>query len=545
MVRNYYTLNHIARELNTLAGWVADECFTQDKDTLVLRMNDGKRECFIILVADGKYDSLYLKNSFGKARRNSVNLLPDLEGDILQSVEVIDRSRVVALKFLHTTAYAVLFGGVYSNFVILNSDLLVLDAFKKNQVLIGKPFEIPKQEELMPQDFPPHTAIKSALASSVYLFGNTYASEVFSRIKQRVEFKGIDINPMSTIAELSNKEINYVLEIANELQNEIINSDKFYLLENSAAKKLMSPINLNGLKLLSVYDTASEAVHRKIVSDLVDGEFKSEYTKIKNYLEKQERKLVKAIEIMEDFDSAKKREESYRLWAEILMSTPNCKNKHGESILLNDWNGNEILIKLDPKLNLLDNAKKYFDKAHSTQQELEIRSKRLPELKSKYSVIKEQLENLQKVNKIKELEKFEVGIKQATGQRVNSKKMTMEEKFRRFELGDGYILFAGKNASNNDELTLKFANPNDIWLHARGTSGSHTIIRMDVEEKPPKHILQKAAEITAYYSGARNAKYVPVIWTYKKYVRKPKGANVGAVVVSKETVMMAEPKLPE
>jgi predicted ribosome quality control (RQC) complex YloA/Tae2 family protein len=68
---------------------------------------------------------------------------------------------------------------------------------------------------------------------------------------------------------------------------------------------------------------------------------------------------------------------------------------------------------------------------------------------------------------------------------------------------------------------------------------------MDKEEKPPKMVLQKAAEITAYYSGARNAKYVPVIWTYKKYVRKPKGANVGAVIVAKETVIMAEPKLPE
>ncbi len=91
---------------------------------------------------------------------------------------------------------------------------------------------------------------------------------------------------------------------------------------------------------------------------------------------------------------------------------------------------------------------------------------------------------------------------------------------------------------------MKFARPNDLWLHARGTSGSHAIIRLEKETKIPKEILTKAAEITAYYSGARNAKYVPVVYTYKKYVKKPRGANTGAVVISKEDVIMVEPKLP-
>jgi predicted ribosome quality control (RQC) complex YloA/Tae2 family protein len=92
---------------------------------------------------------------------------------------------------------------------------------------------------------------------------------------------------------------------------------------------------------------------------------------------------------------------------------------------------------------------------------------------------------------------------------------------------------------------MKFAKPNDLWLHARGSAGSHAVLKMEKEEKPPKYILQKAASITAYYSQAKNAKYVPVAYTFKKYVRKPKGANPGSVVLSKEDVIMAEPKLPE
>ena len=120
-------------------------------------------------------------------------------------------------------------------------------------------------------------------------------------------------------------------------------------------------------------------------------------------------------------------------------------------------------------------------------------------------------------------------------------------KFREFDLGEGYILYVGRNSANNDELTVKFAKANDIWMHARGSSGSHAVLRhpMNKEHKPPKYILQTAAGITAYYSKQKNAKYVNVAYTFKKYVNKPRGAAQGAVVMSKEQVIMAEPKLPD
>ena len=93
---------------------------------------------------------------------------------------------------------------------------------------------------------------------------------------------------------------------------------------------------------------------------------------------------------------------------------------------------------------------------------------------------------------------------------------------------------------------MKFAKPNDIWMHARGSSGSHTVLRSPntKEAKPPKPILKLAAQITAYYSKQKNAKYVPVAYTQKKNVHKPRGANPGAVVMRREEVVMVEPMLP-
>ena len=67
------------------------------------------------------------------------------------------------------------------------------------------------------------------------------------------------------------------------------------------------------------------------------------------------------------------------------------------------------------------------------------------------------------------------------------KDQTTASKYREFPLEEGFMLYVGKSAANNDELTMKFAKQNDIWLHARGVSGSHAVIR--VTGKNPQNAL--------------------------------------------------------
>ncbi|MFA5512318.1 MAG: NFACT RNA binding domain-containing protein [Candidatus Kapaibacterium sp.] len=545
MVRNYYTLYHIAREFQTLAGMVADECFSQDKDSVILRLNDGLRENHIVFTADGKSDSIYLKHDYKRAAKNTVKLLEFLDGDVFQSASVLGRSRIIELKFLNSKVYSVLFGGKYSSLILTKSDDLIIDAFNYDSNNQNEKFVYKEESLTRFGSSDAGMSIKSALSNSDYLFGNVYAGEVITRLSHTDEYYANPDFANFNFSDLDDFRINQIIFESDKLRNELIESDKFFVLVNKSDRKLMSPVRLHGYEVLSEHSSPSDAVHRKLVASLVEVGFKSEYNRIKNHLSREERKLSKTIEIMKDFESVRQRESDYRLSGEILLSRSDAKQKHGDKIVCKDWEANEIVIKLDPKLNLIDNAKKYFDKAHSASEELKFRKIRLPDISKKLDSVRNKLIELDGIKNLKELSRFDSSIKNATGKRTNTKKMTMEDKFRKFDLGEGYILYAGKNAANNDELTMKFANPNDVWLHARGTSGSHTVIRQNKEEKPPKHILQKAAEITAYYSGAKNAKYVPVIWTYKKYVRKPKGANVGSVIVSKETVIMATPKLPE
>ena len=97
------------------------------------------------------------------------------------------------------------------------------------------------------------------------------------------------------------------------------------------------------------------------------------------------------------------------------------------------------------------------------------------------------------------------------------------------------------------EATIKLCKNliKNIWLHARGVSGSHVIIRMNnSKEMPDKRIIEEVAQFAAYQSKAKGAGLAPVIYTKRKYIRKPKGSAHGAVIVQKEQVVIIEPKNP-
>jgi predicted ribosome quality control (RQC) complex YloA/Tae2 family protein len=118
--------------------------------------------------------------------------------------------------------------------------------------------------------------------------------------------------------------------------------------------------------------------------------------------------------------------------------------------------------------------------------------------------------------------------------------------FRRFRVAGGFEVWVGKDSAGNDELTLRHSKPNDLWFHARGVGGSHTVLKVaSAPGEPGRDSIREAAAIAAWYSKYRNAKHIPVVYTERKYVRKPRGVPAGTVVLMREKVVMVDPKLPE
>ena len=95
--------------------------------------------------------------------------------------------------------------------------------------------------------------------------------------------------------------------------------------------------------------------------------------------------------------------------------------------------------------------------------------------------------------------------------------------------GDGYDIFVGKNNAQNDELTLRTAAQDDIWMHTKNIPGSHVILRAQSGQVSDK-ALEEAAHLAAYYSRARNGSLVPVDYCPRRQVKKPSGAKPGFVI---------------
>lgn len=106
--------------------------------------------------------------------------------------------------------------------------------------------------------------------------------------------------------------------------------------------------------------------------------------------------------------------------------------------------------------------------------------------------------------------------------------------FRRFTSTDGLSIFVGRNARENDELTFGLAKSDDLWLHARGTPGSHVVVRLGKGTDPPSETLRDAATLALLYSDLKKSGKGDVIYTRRKWVKKAKGQVPGAVIVTQE-----------
>jgi predicted ribosome quality control (RQC) complex YloA/Tae2 family protein len=115
----------------------------------------------------------------------------------------------------------------------------------------------------------------------------------------------------------------------------------------------------------------------------------------------------------------------------------------------------------------------------------------------------------------------------------------------RFRTREGWDVLIGRTSEGNDHLTLHMARPEDYWFHAHGCPGSHVVLRRGRgPNEPSKATLEEVASWAAFHSKARTAGKVPVHWTLKKYVRKPRGAKAGLVHIEREKTILVRPAEP-
>ena len=221
----------------------------------------------------------------------------------------------------------------------------------------------------------------------------------------------------------------------------------------------------------------------------------------------------------------------------IIMANLHLIQGKQAAVILYDFYRNQTIdIALKKDLSPQENAAYYYQKHKNRKKEIAIKQQQLAQAQSRLAEVEQIYRYIGEAQFLKDLKPW---IKEEK-LRVQ---IPLKEKFRKFDC-QGFQIYVGKNARNNDELTLKFAHKDDLWLHAKGVSGSHVVIKHKQVQHFPEPIIQIAAAIAAYYSSASGSEWVPVIYTPKKYVRKPKGAHAGQVSVEREESILVKPQLP-
>ncbi len=131
---------------------------------------------------------------------------------------------------------------------------------------------------------------------------------------------------------------------------------------------------------------------------------------------------------------------------------------------------------------------------------------------------------------------------EAGGKRDDKRSDGKGKAFRTLML-DGWEVVIGKGDEDNDRLTFKVASGLDFWFHVAGVPGSHVILRNpDRISEPPREILERAAQLAAFFSKARDGGKVEVHWCRVADVSKPRGFAAGKVMLKTYKSLRVYPK---
>jgi predicted ribosome quality control (RQC) complex YloA/Tae2 family protein len=276
---------------------------------------------------------------------------------------------------------------------------------------------------------------------------------------------------------------------------------------------------------------------------------KKALVRIGDKIEKQEIELTEARHYI-----------TYQQWADTLLSiTDEGKKGNTEVTTHNIHSGLVERIALNPKFTMRQNAQLYYKKSKKGKRGLDIIEKKIADsraaqeqLKLIYKECNALLETEVSLSDYSEkLDSVSQALRDlgfAPPQTQNKPRQTADSSgtpYREFIFEDWRILI-GKNDSQNDELTVHEAHPQDIWMHVAGCAGSHVVIRREKNgPQPPREILLKAASLAVWFSRAKHTSSSEVHFTEARYVHKRRKSAPGQVIMQQFQSIRVAPVSPQ
>ena len=569
------TTNCIMQELNhLLAGQRISKIAQPEREELLFTfkaLNEGSNRLlisanaslpFLYMTKENKTSPLnapnfcmLLRKYIGNGRISAISQ-PSMERVLCFTIEHLDEMGDPAVKYLYVEIM-----GKHSNIIFCDKDGQIIDSIKHvsvqmssiREVLPGRPYFIPAQqdrfdpwqiakEQFVEQILKKPCSVAKAIYTSLVGFSPIIATELAYR-------SGLDAD--DSTAALTQADVERLYDVFRSLLQDLSDGNFSYGIYYdpvTGAPKEFAPIPLTiysdmEYKTFSSISEVLEAFYAQRNKHTVIHQKSTDLRKIVSiHLERDRKKYL--LQKKQLADTEKK--DKYRIYGEMLHTYGYAASPGDKSIEVTNYYTNEpFVIPLDPTLDAMENAKKYFDKYAKLKRtgnalssyilETENEIKHLESIETSLSIAETEGD----LAAIKE-ELQEYGfIKKHSGKKTNriSKSQPLH-----FVDDNGFHIYVGKNNYQNDQLTFKFATGNDWWFHAKQMTGSHVIVKSENKELPDS-TYEYAAALAAYYSSGRDNEKVEIDYLQKKNVKKPNGSAPGFVVYYTNYSLVATPSL--
>jgi predicted ribosome quality control (RQC) complex YloA/Tae2 family protein len=548
VVNNYYTLRALVREWRSdLVGCVVQDAFSQHRNELTVALGADDRDWMVRGSVQRPLLHLFRVEGYSKARRNVATLLEGTIGRAVTDVRIADRDRLVFLDLDDGSSILWQLFGARANAFHVGPDGTIREAFQNDDDLAGTEAPTPYPAP-MPASFADfegrwktnRNKTRQAVQSAVPLFGRTLARETLHRAE-------VDT---AEPADCTEAERRALFTAAMDLCAALETPDPVLYGEGQFPDAFsLIPLRHRADDPAERHDTVDAAVSNFVRRRLAEEHFRRLYDPLEEALESAAEHERRSAERMREELDSESRAGRYERWGHLLMAQQDQVPAGAEEVELPDLfaDGQPVTIPVDPAKSPVENAQHYYQRARRTRRSREEAENRLDETVERADRAEALLNELREIDTLDGIKQFRSEREADLAPFVDREDADVERfPYRRFDLGDGFEVWVGRNARQNHELTFHAAQKYDLWLHAREVPGAHTVLHLpNRDAEPGRHRIHVAAAIAAHFSKARRSGLVPVMVTERKYVTSPKGADPGVVRVEREDVVMVEPGLPE
>lgn len=552
-------------ELQNIKDFKIDKIYEPDKNTVILGLYGNFSNVSLLTCISSNNYRIHLTTNLVKNPTTAPNFCMLLRKHILgykvKNIYTKSLERIVFLELenlenpdkpINKTLVIELMGK-HSNIILLDERHIIIDALRHTAV-----------EENAQRDVYPTARYYEPKLNKHNLLEINYFEEFFNLLKLHEDsniedsivntFNGIGSSNLKALAIDVESKSEYTSQknIVHSIYNgilDILNSKKISI--KITSQKNNSPndfclIKSNEENPFSLNFALDDFYFSKETNEIFKNFRNTLLNIILSTLKKYEKRLQNIDSKLEECKTM----DQFKLYGELITSNLyKIPNYNTDFVTLeNYYNNNELIrIPLNKKFSPQYNAKLYYKKYSKLKNALDIVSNQKLETINEIKYIESTIYELEVCKDIADVQEIYDEIseneifkntfsKKNLSKKKNSKKpkkMTTNKfvSFNPLKYNiEGYTIYVGRNNKENDYLTNKFANKNDIWFHTKEIHGSHVILKTNPNEQVPENIICEAAKLAATHSKAKNSSNIPVDYCLVQYVKKVPGNKPGLVI---------------